>query len=259
MSFKNYICVTCAQDFTRKYSAYRHNHVLHQDHGKVVRTLEYMIGRVTGDYIPADPVSFKRERRQRITGGGTSNGFPFTSIAHDNFGAHNLKQTRQQENHKPTQDLGEPNKEYPTDRSVDTRSSKIAEIKSLCMSSFSQPFRDTIFQNIENDIINHEGNESYLDDYLRSLRSVKARFQWDPEIPEKPGTWKVFRSPHPHLFDLPLEAKTKLGKIESLMLRSINEVTVWDEIERLGKEFRNTGDWNILNVAIERYNRMATS
>lgn len=246
MSFKNYVCVTCAQDFTRKYSAYRHNHVLHQDHGKVVRTLEYMIGRVTGDYIPADPVSFKRERRQRIAGEGTSNGFPFTSIAHDSLGSHNLEQTRQQENHKSTQELGEPNKEYPTVIPVDTRSSKIAEIKSLCTSIFSQPFRDIILQNVENDITNHKVD---LDGYLRELRPVKALFQQDPEISEKPGTWNVLRSPHPNLFDLPFEAKTKLGKIESLMLRSFDEVVVWYEIERLGKEFRNTGDWNVLNVS----------
>ena len=45
MTFKNYVCVMCAQDFTRKYSAYRHNRDLHQGRSNIVRTLEYVIGR----------------------------------------------------------------------------------------------------------------------------------------------------------------------------------------------------------------------
>jgi hypothetical protein len=96
MSFKNYVCVTCAQDFTRKYTAYRHNRLLHQDHGKIVRTLEYIIGRVTGIYSSADPVSFKKKRREQITG-GASNSFRFTTVAHDSFDPHGFKQTRQKQ------------------------------------------------------------------------------------------------------------------------------------------------------------------
>jgi hypothetical protein len=115
---------------------------------------------------------------------------------------------------------------------------------------FFAPLGDTVFQRIQHDI-KQKGNESRLDDYLSTLRS--ACLQLGPELSKKPDTWKSF---HLGLFDLPLEAKTKLGEIEGLMLHYINEVIVWEEIERLGKEFRITGDWNILTVALDFHRTM---
>jgi hypothetical protein len=212
---------------------------------------------VASNYFSADPVSFKRKRRQHTTEGRYNN-FLFTSIAHDSSASHDFKQTRQQEEHKLTQELGEPTKEYSSDSSVNTKSSKIDEIKSLCKSLFSPTLRDTVFQNIQLDI-KQEGNESRLDDYLSLMRSWKACFQLGPEVSEKPGTWKLFHNSHPSMFDLPLEAKKKLSEIERLMLHSSDDVTVWEEIERLGKKFRITGDYNVLNLALDYYHGMATS
>jgi hypothetical protein len=82
MTFKNYVCVICAQDFTRKYSAYRHNRLLHQERGKIVRTLEYIIGRVNGEYLSADPEVFRRNNRRLNTDSKFGN-FPFINVAHD--------------------------------------------------------------------------------------------------------------------------------------------------------------------------------
>jgi len=90
---------------------------------------------------------------------------------------------------------------------VDTKSSKIAEIKSLCGSIFLPPLRDTVFQRIQLDI-KQKGNEFFLDDYLRALRSGKTFLRLGPKISQKADTWKGFQTPHPGLFDLPLEAKT---------------------------------------------------
>lgn len=68
-----------------------------------------------------------------------------------------------------------------------------------------------------------------------------------------PGKEKGFLSPHPELFDLPQAARDKLKEIEQVISPSNHLVIVWEEIERLGKDFRITNDFNILNVALEFY------
>jgi hypothetical protein len=95
MSYKNYVCAMCAQDFTRKYSAYRHNRVLHQGGGKIVRTLEYILGRVTGEYLSADPILFRRKNRQIFTHGSPGT-FPF-AVAHDRADSQNYGNMQQRQ------------------------------------------------------------------------------------------------------------------------------------------------------------------
>src|ERR671924_2176272 len=43
-----FVCVTCAQDFTRGYDARRHNSNHHFEQAKIVSFLEYLIGRTNG-------------------------------------------------------------------------------------------------------------------------------------------------------------------------------------------------------------------
>jgi hypothetical protein len=52
MSKVNYVCATCGQDFTRRYSANRHNNHFHFGNGIIVRLLEYIIGRTNGRFPP---------------------------------------------------------------------------------------------------------------------------------------------------------------------------------------------------------------
>ncbi|HEX6028014.1 MAG TPA: hypothetical protein VFY64_03135 [Nitrososphaeraceae archaeon] len=52
MSKINYVCATCGEDFTRRYSANRHNNRFHFGNGIFVRTLEYIIGRINGQFLP---------------------------------------------------------------------------------------------------------------------------------------------------------------------------------------------------------------
>jgi hypothetical protein len=50
MSKVNWVCATCGQDFTRSYSANRHNNHFHYGKGIIVRFLEYVIGRINGQF-----------------------------------------------------------------------------------------------------------------------------------------------------------------------------------------------------------------
>ena len=51
----SWVCATCAEHFTRKYSASRHNTNLHFGNEQIVRLLDYIIGRASGKYLPSDP------------------------------------------------------------------------------------------------------------------------------------------------------------------------------------------------------------
>ncbi len=65
MSKINYVCATCGQDFTRRCSANRHNNRFHFGNGIIVRTLEYIIGRINGQF-PPPPSSANNNSSNRI-------------------------------------------------------------------------------------------------------------------------------------------------------------------------------------------------
>jgi len=140
MSFKNYVCVTCAQDFTRKYSAYRHNRILHQERGKIVRTLEYVIGRVTGEYSSVDPIVFRRKNRQGTAIGSPGN-FPFIAIAHNSHDSQSYENIRQKEYKSSKQSQDKSATTYSGDQSKDSSSSKLQSNPQ----SFAEPIKEKGF------------------------------------------------------------------------------------------------------------------
>lgn len=60
----DYVCTMCAQDFTRKSSANRHNTNLHQGRAVIVRFVEYIVGRVSGIYQATDPRQYRRKPKK---------------------------------------------------------------------------------------------------------------------------------------------------------------------------------------------------
>lgn len=64
MIHNDYVCTMCAQDFTRKSSANRHNTNLHQGRAVIVRFVEYIVGRVSGIYQATDPRQYRRKPKK---------------------------------------------------------------------------------------------------------------------------------------------------------------------------------------------------
>ena len=60
-----YVCATCSEDFTRKYSATRHNITIHGNRGEIVPLLDFLVGRYSGRYQASHP-SWYRRREKRI-------------------------------------------------------------------------------------------------------------------------------------------------------------------------------------------------
>jgi hypothetical protein len=57
----SYVCTTCSEHFTRKYSAKRHNNNLHRGAAEIVRLIDYIAGRSSGQYSPTlNPSWYKR-------------------------------------------------------------------------------------------------------------------------------------------------------------------------------------------------------
>jgi hypothetical protein len=63
MAKPNYVCTVCSQTFTRKWRGTVHNDNLHGGLAKVVRLIDYMIGRSNGEYLPSDPLIYRRKRK----------------------------------------------------------------------------------------------------------------------------------------------------------------------------------------------------
>lgn len=59
-NISTWVCSTCSQGFTRKYSAIKHNLNIHGGTGTIVRFFEYIVGRLEGKYVASDPLLFRK-------------------------------------------------------------------------------------------------------------------------------------------------------------------------------------------------------
>ncbi|MGB6533626.1 MAG: hypothetical protein WBF33_36540 [Candidatus Nitrosopolaris sp.] len=60
-----HVCATCAEHFTRKYGAVRHNLTIHNGRGEIVTLIEYLVGRNSGRYRPSHPSLYRRGRGEK--------------------------------------------------------------------------------------------------------------------------------------------------------------------------------------------------
>src|SRR5215469_12340168 len=60
-----YVCTTCSEHFTRKYSAKRHNITVHHNNGgEIVPLVEYLVGRKSGRYHASHPFWYRRNGKR---------------------------------------------------------------------------------------------------------------------------------------------------------------------------------------------------
>ena len=63
MGRPTYVCATCSEHFTRKYSAKRHNFNIHAGRSEIVPFIEYMVGRSSGRYLASHPSWYRKQRQ----------------------------------------------------------------------------------------------------------------------------------------------------------------------------------------------------
>jgi hypothetical protein len=94
MGRPTYVCATCSEHFTRRYSATRHNITIHDKRGEIVPLLEYIVGRKIGRYRASHPFWYRRRRSKenRIHNFGHANAAVVADSMGDTFRPRGLQQ-----------------------------------------------------------------------------------------------------------------------------------------------------------------------
>jgi hypothetical protein len=174
-----YVCATCSEHFTRKYSATRHNLTLHNGKGEIVRLLEYLEGSLSGRYLPSHPSWYRRTQKwETSTAHNYNNEIGVAALADsvgDTFRPGNgLQQaaTYKNSHYSPSPILQATHKSvdapYGTQSQSQETSLKIKELKKL-LNKLHFPHGDTI---LGWGVLSAKGDKNYLDEKLAQLRKI---------------------------------------------------------------------------------------
>jgi hypothetical protein len=250
---KTWVCALCSQDFTRKYSAYRHTQNLHRGQGKIVRMLDYVIGRLAGEYHPGNPLLYRSKYKLHPStlphSNATAHTFPFRTAAH-NSSQNNHSNTSLQSDEKGTA--------QSSTTSGNESSLKLEEIRNLCGIFFTPRYTEALLNNLSRTVIDNGGNEAVLDGYLQTMRSdvniLEAFRKMLCASPMEENSPPPLRGHH-HLEHIPESSKKRLAEIEKILLKTQHEAFVWEEIERLIKICESTNDHTFLDHELEFHSR----
>jgi hypothetical protein len=254
MGGKTWVCTLCSQDFTRKYSAYRHSRDLHQAQGKIVRTIDYVIGRIAGQYQPADPLTYRSKSRQHSStltdSDAKSFSFPSISIAHDSQRKY-ASTSSPNEQFVPSQRLSINSVKASTFST--NGSTKFDELQKSLQTCFDPKIAQVILDQVSIAVINSGGNESILDRCLAILRNSKNTMDAFSHLF---GASTTEHSPPPlhnhHVKHLPESTRIKLATIEKRLTNKLkDDATVWEVIKGLINRCNFTNDHTFLDRELE--------
>jgi len=82
MGRPNYVCTTCSEHFSRKYSAKGHNITVHHNNGgEIVPLVEYLVRRSSGRYQASDPSWYRRRAKEK-----SAHNFGYATAVPDSMG-----------------------------------------------------------------------------------------------------------------------------------------------------------------------------
>jgi hypothetical protein len=191
MGRPTYVCATCSEHFTRKYSATRHDITIHDNRGEIVPLLEYLAGRNSGRYQPSRPSWYRRSSKKRI------HNFRHATVTADSMG--DTLSPRRLQHETPFQSIPttlslpstfQPQppdfSPYPNERisqPIDTRNNQgtlseetILEIQELKRLMYKYPQYhsnpDVVIKCVTHFSIN--GDNTLLDEWLERFRTIDA-------------------------------------------------------------------------------------
>jgi len=136
-----WVCATCAEHFTRKYSASRHNNNLHFGNGLIVTLLDYIVGRASHQYLPNDSRAGKNHRpfihdytprwpSKPVSQAGASNNRPYPTNSNNSSNNNNMYENSDPFYYYPTPNAITNADDKPVDK-VQDRKRKYDEIRTL--------------------------------------------------------------------------------------------------------------------------------
>jgi hypothetical protein len=246
MDSKTYVCALCSQDFTRRYSAYRHNRVLHHGQGTIVRMIDYVIGRIAGEYNPANPLAYSSRYMQQASASSHLDETVFnppldarTSIAHNSSQALSSHTLHHNSEYNPSNRQPNSKSEGPffsTPKSGFT--TKLEEIERVALTIYGADEGQRVIKEISLAVIQNGGKEEILDRCLEELRN-KLNMQVASRILSSTPAKETKRRPplhghhieHLHLSDF---SRTKLERIEEILIMKLkNEVAAFNQVEAI--------------------------
>jgi hypothetical protein len=248
MSSKTYVCALCSQDFTRRYSAHRHNRDLHHGQGAVVRMVDYVIGRVAGKYTAANPLAYRSRNRHQASASTRVDERLFTPPA-------DSKESIAHDSPQPNSSFTMPHNRgyYPSDHQANTSSSqaslntpkigyttKFEEIEGRARTLYGAERAKGVVREVSIAVIDNGGKEEVLDATLKELQNkmnmmeaTRIFFGAPPQETKKRPPLYGHRTEHLHFSEL---TRTKLEKIEENLDKNLrNEVAVFERIARIIK------------------------
>ncbi|MGB7882689.1 MAG: hypothetical protein WBL44_08180, partial [Nitrososphaeraceae archaeon] len=257
MKYKPWICAECSQDFTRKFSAYRHSRDLHNGQAKAVRMIDYVIGRISGEYQAANPSDYRSRVKQHEstdTNALTADSFPFVSVAHDSSKksaptitalpneSHDTNRRHASINstQQPAPDLG--NNGFK---------SKFDAATKLFLTLYPTPTAEILLKKLALQVIEARGNEAILDNWLQVLRNQMnmkeaSSLLFNPSINEASNRPRAPLHNH-HVDHLPESSRVVLSQIEQSLTGREDDPVVWERISSLIKRCESTIDHTFLS------------
>lgn len=178
MGRMTYVCATCSEHFTRKYSAARHNLTLHNGRGEIVRLLEYLAGTISGRYLPSHPSWYRRTQKwETATAPIYNNEFEVAALA-DSVGdtfkpGNDLQQAPTYKNsyYSPSPILQATHKSVdpPYGTQSQERRLKIIELRTLLGMQYVR-YGDIILRMALYE--SNKGDENYIDEKLAWVRKI---------------------------------------------------------------------------------------
>jgi hypothetical protein len=203
--------------------------------------IDYVIGRIAGEYNAANPLAYRSSYKQLASPSTRSDAkafsFPSTSIAHDSSQGNSSSALSHTNEYVPNQQPSTNPVGPPTNPIIGT-ASKVGEIQRLIRTLCAPELADTIPKQLSVALIANIGNEEILDRWLEALRNnmnLKEAYFYLFGASTKEANERPPLHGH-HLESLSESSRIKLIRIEQLLkIRLKNDVAVYEEIERIIK------------------------
>lgn len=283
MAAINWVCASCAQHFSRRYTANRHDRNLHEGKGIIVSILDYVVGRISGQFQSTNPLESRRDKQ---------NGLLFASkIANNNFGpkviadstSHIVSQgsdnnIQDRASHNPNL-LSQPTRKADDNvtstadpfHNIAQRKLKLQELSGLLYKYYHEQDADNIFAMCK--FLVSQGNDDFLEQKLTFLRNIDNTASNGGNSPHKSVANKQNPGmPHSHVSDFSFvqrwpdkkhveqesgdeysQARAKLSEIEQVLSPHYPWETVQNIIKGLVKTCNITGKYDILDEALKRH------
>jgi hypothetical protein len=279
-----WVCATCAQYFSRRYSADRHNRILHDGKGITVRILDYIVGRVSGQFLPNDPLAYRMKVRNEenvpLVGSHSNNKNFWSKVIADSTNAMTSNSSKtlpsSQNSMKgkypdllahPTRIAGD-NKDSFSVLSQESvrRKLRLQEFNFLVNKFYPQQTASKILALANYHLA--QGNDDFFEKTLISLRKLKIGNSFDNSVADSPSLEESYSLGFdPTLLSSKVDkkvgesqctaeheqAKAKLLEIEEVLAPHCPPDFVKNVVKDLIQECNRTGDYGILDEALENH------